>query len=236
MTNADKTEIANLIGNIGEMRRTAEKMNEAYHDRKIAEYAKAAFDDARETTDCIVKTVNENLEMFFNLKHIELSTSHYSANYWVNLRDGNTLGFYFGKYMTITFRVDKSKVRNFTTDMCYKASFALTDNRGMEATFVRPYTSDTKNELRQFCAWDDLFYSSQGSMKYDLRGNYTPARWSEIKREAESTREQTRILLEDFKRVLRGLAASHKAKADKAEATRAENGNVKNYVKLTIAI
>lgn len=233
MITSDKVEIASLIGNIEEMRDFSSKMDKPYHDRKIAEYAKAAFDDAKETTDFILKTVNENLEMFFNLKNIELSTSHYSANYWVKLRDGNRLGFYFGKF-TVFFRVDKSKVRNFTTDMCYKASFALADNKGMEATFVRPYTSHTEDKLYSLCSSGDLFYSSQGKMGYALQGDYTPAVWNTIKWKAESTREQTQILLEDFKNVLRGFAASHKAKADKAEATRAENRKTGAYVRVGV--
>lgn len=231
MTKADKTEIESLLANVNAMRKTEAEANAPYHDEKIAKYAKDAFEDAKETVEYINGVVNHNLGVFFNIKNIQLSTSHYAGNYWVKLRDGEPLTFYFGKYTHITFNVNADKVRNFVAGT-YKASFALVDEKGMTAVFARPQTSNTGDKLRDYCAWDDLYYRTLGVLKFALFGKYEPAVWAKIKKQADSTRVQTQYLLDDFKLAVRNIAAIHKERADKAEAAKNANAKCGEYVKV----
>ena len=214
MTTAEKTNIENLFSNITQMKKVADNFKTPYFDEKIAEKAQKAIDNAQQTSDAICAEISKHLSVFFDFSRpIPLSTSHYSSEYWVNLRDKQKVGFHFGDFVA-TIVVEPADIKDFQVG-CYEASFR-TKPEAMKVFSVRPdIPSSADNPLYNTLRAEDLFFLQRDH--FDLKATHTAAQWNYINKLADATNAKTPLLVRAFEKYLTAKAEAIKKEADKNE-------------------
>lgn len=226
MTNADKTEIATLLKGAKELKAQADNAETVYHDEKIAEYAKAAVADYREHEQFILKTIRDNIPLFFNLNELRIDRDGSFSCIWSR---GDVSAKRWGRFLNISYAF--CPLKDFKP---WKGNagglYAKAEANEVEVKWVRAYTSDTSLPQYKVCsAWSLVNHAD----KYNLNGAYNAKTWGEIYNYAAWTREQTKLLLASFKEAVALVMGNQKARADAGEKYFRKNETVAEYEKVT---
>lgn len=226
MTTADKTNIENLLKEASSMKKVSEDMNREYHDAKIAEYCKKAYEEYCEIHDYIVEQVVENIELFFNLDCLKIW--HFSGIVGGNgtIRAGSLEVEHFGEFFDIRFSLVPGRCHCVRyNDGYYEIECA---SGGVIVNGVDIHTS--KTELREYriCSGDTLDRCK--NFPIAIEGNYNSASWNVWYNRANLTREKSKLLLSSFGDTVRQLAKSFHAKANQGEQFFKKNDSVGEYV------
>lgn len=242
MTQADKTDILNLINNANNLAKVAEDANAVYHDRKIADFAKSAMDDAKSTKKFIMKVLQENLYHFVNPNCIRIGGGCFGYQEIELFNDKKLIKVSLGEMFYARIRVwnwTQRMDKPHTFDEVYISS-SFSD---MIIEDIYTYTSDTflkiddweyKNEsIYNVCTNEDLFYKP-GNTRYYLPGKYDPKTWKKIYGNATWTRAKTAFLVYCLKKTLAARVDGLRNFANEREATREENGKIAAYKKVSL--
>lgn len=239
MTTADKLEIDMLLQNINMMKTQSEKMDEAYLNKEVIDYATKAFNNAKSVHKYICDIIQDNINLFFNFsKPIPLST-HCGGDYWVNLRDNHRITMSLGSGIEVIINVKPHLISNFEVGT-YKASFKTTPE-AFEVVGVFTYVndSDRKNMERDYDMareWD-LFFTKGGLDSFYTNGMYNikqkSAVWNCLYKKAKITRYKTDMLVRFFKKLLNANCAYHKNQIDKKEKEFEQAKKIDKYENVT---
>ena len=230
MTIADELEIANLLADAASMKKLADNMNRLYHDEKIAEYAGAAISDFKETKDYIVKTIDKNIALFFDLDNLRVDNSSLGYSFDESRVIANHC---LGKFLHIVFKFHPLGHRAYSRGNAGGLYTWATPDE-IEIVDVRAETSDTSlPEYRVCSAWSLTDPNAKrGGRCYALFGNYDAKTWNKIYNYATWSREQTKLLWRSFKEVLKERVSAFHKTANDMEALRKRNSGVGVYVKV----
>jgi hypothetical protein len=237
MTTADKLEIDMLFQNINTMKTQSEKMDEAYLNNEVIDYATKAFNNAKEVQKYICDIIQKNINLFFDFsKPIELSTHPCCGDYWVNLRDRHRLSIPLGSGIQIVVNVKPHLISNFVVET-YKASFKTTAE-AFEVVDVFTYVNDTKDKNYDINSEWDLFFLKGGLDSFYTNGNYNTkqkaAVWNCLYSKAKNTRAKTELMVRFFKKLLADKCAFYKKRIDKTESELEKAKCVETYTNIAI--
>lgn len=241
MTQADKTDILNLIASAKSLEKVAKDANEPYHDEAVADFARAAMDDAKEVNDFVLKTVQENIHHF-----VDLSAIRIGGGFW-----GHDDIHMFNKKSQVVVSIGKNLyakllVGVFTQRMdkphTWEEVWIKVEPSDIEVLEVYNDTSDTsltfadweysKETIYHVCRANDLFFNREDS--YYLKGKYSPNDWKIIKARATWTRAKASLLVYSLKKSLVARVNGLRTTANEREETRANNGKTAPYRKVSL--
>lgn len=229
MNIADELEIANLLANAASMKKLADSMKQVYHDEKIAEYAGAAITDFKETKNYILKTIDKNIALFFNLANLRVDNDFFGRSFYESRVITNCLG----KFLKISFKFHPCGRREY-----WKGSggglFTKATPDEIEIVDIRADTSDTSLPEYEVCsAWSLTDPNAEsGGRDYALFVNYDAKTWNKIYNYANWSREQTKLLWRSFKEVLVERVSVFQGIANDMEELHKKNSNVGVYEKI----
>lgn len=241
MTTADKLEIDMLFQNINTMKTQSEKMDEAYLNNEVIDYATKAVNNANDVQKYIGDIIQKNINLFFDFsKPIELSTHPCCGDYWPKLRDMHTITKSLGSGIEIVISVEPCLITNFEVGT-YKASFKTTP-KAFDVIKVFAYVndSDRKNMAKEYDMsreWD-LFFLKGGLDSFYTNGTYNTKQraevWNCLYNKAKITRYKTDMLVRFFKKLLTDKCASYKKRIEKTESELEKAKCVETYTNIAI--
>ena len=237
MTTADKLEIDMLIQNINTMKTHSEKMDEAYLNKEVIDYATQTFNNAKDIHNNIRDIIQKNINLFFDFsKPIDLSTHPCSGNYWPNLRDDHKISVALGCGIGIVINVNPHLITHFTVGT-YEASFR-TVQEAITVERVYTYVDDTsEKDYGIQSAWD-LFFTKGGLDSFYTNGNYNIKQraevWNCLYNKAKTTRAKTNMMVKFFKNMLNNRCEYYKKQSDKKEKEFERARNIDKYENVTL--
>lgn len=227
MTNAEKTNIDNLLRNAKSMQELSQSFDGEYRDEKIYAYATAAVKEYNELKNFVLKKIRENIGVFFNLKNMSIGSFFQPLTFSGWPREDETYSDQIGM-LNITFKVDN----DYITDIRRSSSnsnamvYTFSSPKAITVVDVWAYTSDTNAPEYKVCsAWSLVRHGER-----DLEKLYNAKGWREIYCLATWTRSQTKLLLSTFEKALEAQVAKFKASALDKEEIAKKNANVGQYV------
>ena len=201
MTETDKLEIANLLKGARDMTACADKMKERYVDEKVAKFAFDARNDYLNNKEYIGEIIENNPEVFFNMKDIYLGNDSR-----IDLNEPQSLGFagHFRCRCKIDGEMDRSK-----------AFGHIVANKISAVYDVWWDTSDTDLPEYKVCSARDLVdHPHEDVCKRDYEEPKTATEWKQLYGLATWTRAKNELLVRKFKDALREITAKKKEIAD----------------------
>lgn len=237
MTTADKLEIDMLFQNINTMKTQSEKMDEAYLNNEVIDYATKAFNNAKDVQKYICDIIQKNINLFFDFsKPIKLSTNHCCGDYWVNLRDRHRLSIPLGSGIQVVVNVKPHLISDFVVET-YKASFR-TIAEAFDVVDVFTYVNDVNDKDYDIHSQWDLFFLKGGLDSFYTNGTYNTkqrvAVWNCLYSKAKITRYKTDMLVRFFKKLLTDKCASYKKRIEKTESELEKAKCVETYTNIAI--
>jgi hypothetical protein len=235
MTTADKLEIDMLLQNINTMKTQSEKMDEAYLNKEVIDYATKALNNTKSVHKYICDIIQDNINLFFDFsKPIPLSKLC-GGDYWVNLRDNHRITMSLGSGIEVIINVKPHLISNFEVGT-YKASFKTTPE-AFEVVGVFTYVGDTKTKEYDICSQWDLFFNKGNLGSFYTNGEYNTkqraAVWNCLYDKAKWTRAKTDMLVRFFKKLLTAKCEYHKKNIDKKEKEFEQAKNIDKYENVT---
>lgn len=227
MTNAEKTNIDNLLRNAKSMQELSQSFDGEYRDEKIYAYATAAVKEYNELRDFILKKIRENIGVFFNLKSMSIGSFFQPLTFSGWPREDETYSDQIGM-LNITFKVNNDYITDIRRSNCNSNArmYTFSSPKAISVKDVWAHTSDTNAPEYKVCsAWSLVRHGER-----DLEKLYNAKGWREIYCLATWTREQTKLLLSTFEKALETRVAQFKASALDKEETAKKNANVGQYV------
>ena len=228
MNNTQKVSIEILLNGAKQMKSVADHMGQVYHDEKIADFARAAMDDNKETKDFIMEKIRENIPLFLNLKNLRID-SEFGLGYVC--RPENIISIQIGKFFNISYKfhpISKVEAKRGNAGGLYCSREVKPEE--IEIVDVYTYTSDTSLPECTVCsAWS---LTKNCTNKYYLPGNYDVKTWNEIYNLATWTRAQTQLLWKSFEEAVKSIQETQKQICNSRENLYKTNESVKAYVKI----
>lgn len=233
MTNADKTEIANLICNIRTMQSTADESKKTYLDEKIAKYAEDAMNDAKEVRHYIISSLNEH-------------KAELLADCITDMRIG---GGAFG-FEAVDLLTKQKKVRLPITDsvslLCNASTYRIVKDCGFDEMWVNIptesltvddifiHTSDTRKRAYTLSGKRDFVYDTRGVCErtFNFRGLRTSKGWNALYEMAKLTREKSEFFLNEYKRFLNAKISHFSDISKDYENAKESTKNIDPYEKV----
>ena len=244
MTQADKTEIENLLASAGAMKHLANELNAPYNDAKIAEYAVAALKDAKETKGYVLSVLRDNLGMFMDLNNIRIGGGCWGFEDIRRFNKERTVLYTIGNILHIEVRVDK-----FVQKPCNECGVALISAKPDDVFVVNVWieNSDTslkaekwgyRDSIYHYCSSRDLYFGSYAGVdkdtivKFNSKGLGTARYWNYLRECADVTRAKADIMLKELRFRIEAEIKRLKARANEIEGVREANAKVGVYVKI----
>ena len=236
MTTADKLEIDMLFQNINTMKAQSEKMDDAYLNKEVIDYATKAFNNAKDVRNYIRGLIQQNINLFFDFsKPIELSTQLCCGDYWVKLRDRHTITKCLGGGIEIVIGVEPCLITDFKVGT-YEASFKTTAE-AFDVIDVFTYVYDTKDKDYDTNSEWDLVFRKGGLDSFYTNGTYNTkqraAVWNCLYSKAKITRAKTELMVRFFKKLLTDKCAFYKKRIDNTESEIKKANCVDTYMNVT---
>ena len=240
MTTADKLQIDMLIQNINTMKTQSEKMDEAYLNKEVIDYATKAFNNAKDVRSYICDIIQKNITLFFDFsKPIGLST-HLGGDFWVNLRDNHRISKPLGSGIQVVVNVAPNLISDFRVET-YKASFKTTPEAfTVVDVFTYVNDSDRKNTPKDYdmnCQWD-LVFCNGGLDSFYTNGRYNIKQraevWNCLYNKAKITRYKTDMMVRFFKKLLNANCEYHKKNIDRKEKEFEQAKKIDKYEDVTL--
>ena len=227
MTKADITNIKNLVKDLASMKEVAEKMNEVYHDEKVAAFAKAAMDENKEVQDFLTKIIRENKELFLDFNNLRIDNAGFSDMFCSEYM----VVAHITKFFDIAFWLTPPpNVKRWKGNA--GGLYAKVTPDCVNIVEVRAYTSNTSLPQYDICCKDSL--TSHNSQKFYLLGKYDAETWKRIYNLARNTQAQTKFLWDSAQEAIKFRIESFREMANKSEQVKADMQNVGAYVKVAI--
>lgn len=227
MNNTQKVSIEILLNGAKQMKSVADHMGQVYHDEKIADFARSAMDDNKETKDFILEKIRENIPLFLNLKNLRIDNCGFNdmwkSVYPISACIGKFFEFSFNFHPTSSFDVKKGGAGGLYCSREIKPE-------EIEIVDVWAHTSNTALPEYKICsAWS---LTKNCTNKYYLPGNYDVKTWNEIYNLATWTRAQTQLLWKSFEEAVKSIQETQKQICNSRENLYKTNESVKAYVKI----
>lgn len=228
MNNTQKVSIEILLNGAKQMKSVADHMGQVYHDEKIADFARAAMDDNKETKDFILEKIRENIPLFLNLKNLRIDNGSGLGFSWSEDRAISTK---IGKFFEFTYKfhpISKVGAKRGNAGGLYCSREVKPEE--IEIVDVWAHTSDTSLPEYKVCsAWS---LTKNCTRLYYLPGNYDVKTWNEIYNLATWTRAQTQLLWKSFEEAVKSIQETQKQICNSRENLYKTNESVKAYVKI----
>lgn len=241
MTQADKTDIMNLIASAKSLEKVAKDANEPYHDEAVADFARAAMDDAKEVNDFVLKTVRENIHHFTDLSAIRIGGGFWGHDSIVLFNEEKKVVVSIGNRFYAKLHIG-SWTKRMDRPHTWEEVWINAEPSDIEVLEVYNETSDTaltyadweysKETIYRVCGANDLFFKTDKS--YYLKGKYSPNDWKVIRAKATWTRAKASLLVYSLKKSLMARVNGLRATANEREETRANNGKTAPYRKVSL--
>lgn len=244
MTQADKTEISNLLASAGAMKHLANELNAPYNDAKIAEYAVAALKDAKETKEYVLSVLRDNLALFMDLNNIRIGGGCWGFEDVRKFNKERTVFYTIGNILHIKVRVD-----DFVQKPCNECGVALISAKPDDVEVVNVWieNSDTSlsakkwgynDSIYHYCSSNDLYFGTYAGADKDTIVKFNPKwigtakYWNYIRECADRTRAKADIMFKELKFRIAAEIERLKARANEIEDVREANAKVGAYVKI----
>ena len=228
MNNTQKVSIEILLNGAKQMKSVADHMGQVYHDEKIADFARAAMDDNKETKDFIMEKIRENIPLFLNLKNLRIDNENGLGFSW---SEDGTISTKIGKFFEFTYKfhpISKVEAKRGNAGGLYCSREVKPEE--IEIVDVYTYTSDTSLPECTVCsAWS---LTKNCTRPYYLPGNYDVKTWNKIYNLATWTRAQTQLLWKSFEEAVKSIQETQKQICNSRENLYKTNESVKAYVKI----
>ena len=221
MNETDVAEIEGLLRTATKMKELAANASRLYKNPKMAEYAKAAIKDFNELKAYIIQKIDENLELFLNLKKVHLSSHPFDDGY-IAIRDHKPVVIRLNDMLEISFYVNPTR----------KLSIERGNAGGYEVELLRDevelkdvwvYTSDTSKPeyglVSGYGFWKATPNKDLNVPKY-LDTAQSGAWWEQAKQMSDRTKRYGELLWSQFKKCILAKTAQYKGTADNANATK----------------
>lgn len=237
MTEADKTEIANLLATQRSLIEVGKAADAPYYNKGVSDYAKAAIEDAKEVKKFAMDTIQNNLELFFNLKDLRIKAYSTISNF---IREGACV-LSLGDFINVRLCFAKL-VRSpaYHSDRSYDCDYFMVNAEEVKVEDFFVHTSDTalmipdweyKDErVYNIVCWEDLFWKHPKN--YDLKLQ-KPGGWDSIKSMAERTRKVSALAVYALRKVIQNNVGAIRAAANKCEKTKEQLARVEEYKKVS---
>lgn len=237
MTEADKTEIANLLATQRSLIEVGKAADAPYYNKGVSDYAKAAIEDAKEVKKFAMDTIQNNLELFFNLKDFRVVASSTIANF---KREGVDC-FRLGDFITVRLRFSNLvQSRVYHSDRSYDCDYFMLNAEDVKVVDFFVHTSDTEMKIPDWeykdekvysiVCWEDLFWKNPTN--YDLK-KQKPRGWDSIKSMAERTRKVSALAVYALRKVIQNNVGAIRAAANECEETKERLARVEEYKKVS---
>jgi len=227
MTKADITNIKNLVKDLASMKEVAEKMNEVYHDEKIAAFAKAAMQDYKEIQDFLTKTIRENKELFLDFNNLRIDNSGFNDMFCSQYM----VVAHITKFFDIAFWLTPPPNMKYWKGNA-GGLYAKVTPDCVNIVEVRAYTSDTSLPQYRICSSSSL--TKHNAPQYNLDGKYNAETWRYIYFLAKNSQSQTKFLWDSAQEAIKSRIESFRGMANKREQAKADTKNVGVYVKIAL--
>lgn len=228
MNNTQKVSIEILLNCAKQMKSVADHMGQVYHDEKIADFARAAMDDNKETKDFILEKIRENIPLFFNLKNLRIDGDCGLGYVW---HREDIISMEIGAFFNISYKfhpISKVEAERGNAGGLYCSREVKPEEIEIVDVFAR--TSDSSLPEYNVCsAWS---LTQNCPRPYYLPGNYDVKTWNEIYNLATWTRAQTQLLWKSFEEAVKSIQETQKQICNSRENLYKTNEAVKAYVKI----
>lgn len=228
MNNTQKVSIEILLNGAKQMKSVADHMGQVYHDEKIADFARAAMDDNKETKEFILEKIRENIPLFLNLKNLRIDSLNGYGSIW---REDDCISAKIGKFFEFTYKfhpISKVEAERGNAGGLYCSREVKPEEIEIVDVFAR--TSDSSLPEYNVCsAWS---LTQNCPRPYYLPGNYDVKTWNEIYNLATWTRAQTQLLWKSFEEAVKSIQETQKQICNSRENLYKTNEAVKAYVKI----
>ena len=227
MNNTQKVNIEILLNGAKQMKSIADHMGRDYHDEKIADFARSAMDDNRETKDFILEKIRENIPLFLNLKNLRIDNGEFGYSWFEN----RVISAKIGRFFEFTYKfhpISKVEVKKGNAGGLYCSREVKPEE--IEIVDVWAHTSDTSLPEYDICsAWS---LTKNCSRSYYLPGNYDVKTWNEIYNLATRTKAQIQLLWKSFEEAVKLIQETQKQICNSRENLYKTNQSVGIYVKV----
>ena len=227
MNNTQKVSIEILLNGAKQMKSIADNMCQVYHDEKIADFARSAMDDNRETKDFILEKIRENIPLFLNLKELRIGNGGFDY-FWFEDR---VIPTKIGEFFEFTYKVhptSKVEAKRGNAGGLYCSREVKPEE--VEIVDVWAHTSNTSLTEYKICsAWS---LTKNCPRTYYLPGNYDVKTWNEIYNLATWTRAQTQLLWKSFEEAVKIIQKTQQQICNSRENLYKTNQSVGVYVKI----
>lgn len=219
MNETDVAEIEGLLNTATKMKELAANASSLYKNPKMAEYARAAIKDFNDLKAYILKKIDENLELFVNLKKIHLSSHPFDDGY-IAIRDHKPVSICLTDMLEISFYVNPTRRLNIKRGNAGGYDVELLREE-IQLKDVWVYTSDTsKPEYRLVSGYGFWKTNNDLNVPKYLDTAQSGAWWEQAKQMSDRTKRYGELLWSQFKKCILAKTAQYKYKADEANTTR----------------
>ena len=239
MTQADKTDIFNLIASANELAKVAEDANAPYNDNAVADFAKAAIADAKAVNEFVLKVVQENIQHFADLTRIRIGGGCWGFEAIRRFNKEHKVEVGIGTNLFATLLIKAFVQRNDITTG-YDEVYITANPEAVVVEKVYNNTSDTsllfpdweyaKTSIYNVCTMDDLFFKVDEP--FCLTARHTPKEWKSIKSKSTWTRAKAALLVYSLKKQLVARVNGLRNTANERETIREENQKTTAYKKV----
>ena len=219
MNETDVAEIEGLLKTATKMKELATNASRLYKNPKMAEYARAAIKDFNDLKAYILKKIDENLELFVNLKKIHLSSHPFDDGY-IAIRDHKPVTISLTDMLEISFYVNPTRRLEIKRGNAGGYDVELLREE-IQLKDVWVYTSDIDKPEYTLVSSHGLWKKNNdlNVPKY-LDTAQTGAWWEQAKQMSDRTKRYGELLWSQFKKCILAKTAQYKYKADEANTTR----------------
>ena len=227
MTTADIANINNLVKDLASMKKVAEKMDETYHDKKVAAFAKAAIEEYREVQDFLTRTIRENKELFLDFNNLRID----NAGLGDMFSSAYPVVAHVTQFFDIVFWLTPPpNMKHWAGNA--GGMYAKVTPDCVDIVEVRAYTSNTSLPQYNVCSSESL--TKHNSREYRLDGRYNAKTWRYIYTLAKNSQAQTKFLWESAQEAIKCRIERFRGMANASEQARGETQNIGVYVKVAL--
>ncbi len=228
MNSTQQVSIEILLNSAKQMKSIADNMGCVYHDEKIADFARSAIEDNKETKDFILEKIRENIPLFLDLKNLRIDGNLGIGYVW---HKEDIITIKIGEFFNISYKfypISKFVAKRGNAGRLYCSREVKPEE--VEIVDVWTYTSNTALPEHNICtAWS---LTKNCPSKYYLPGNYDVKTWNDIYNLAKWTREQTKLLWKSFEMSIKKIQETQQQICNNCKNLYKNNKSVGVYMKI----